>query len=1159
MSAKLLHNSILPGVLLALAIFLLAIFVPVGISAATLYVVVILIGLLSQKKQIVLQLLILCTVLALAGLLFAREETILWMTIANLVIGMIAFWATGLIGMKRIDANESLRESERLHRDVLDHMLEGAQIIGFDWRYLYVNETVARQGHQTREGLIGHTMMEVYPGIENTDLFVVLRQCMQERTAHQMHNEFVYPDGDRGWFELSIQPIPEGLFILSYDITARKLAEEKFQLAVEASPNAIMFVDKRGQIVMVNSQMQKFFGYERSEMIGMQVDRLVPVAQQVGHEQHRNSYFADPQERPMGIGRDLFGLRKDGGEFPVEIGLTPISVDDDPMVMTTVVDITGRKQAEDELRRMNAVLEQRVDERTESLKTTLRYTQSLYEVVKAVISFDDLPDVLQSIAETVAQTLAADRVIVITFEHEAQRVIRLARAGPGVGHVVPTVSYDELMEGLSGWVLRELRPAFSSKDEPDPRESPAVQQRRRETNCGCIVVFPLLYQGEVLGTMTVINTPEQPDFSEWDVSWMSLIADQAASAISMAQLYDQLKKANLQLETQGERLQKELAERTLTEEALRRSEERFRLLTWATTDAVWDWDLLSNYIDWGTGLQKVFHYAPENVQPNLDWWFEHIHPDDRAMVDRSIRKALDGGLEFWSKEYRFQYADGTYANIMDRGYILRNDVGKPHRMIGAMIDITARRQTEQALLESETRYRQIVETAGDIIYWVNVRGRLTYVNPTALRIMGYETDDDVLHHHYLEFVHPAWREKIKNVYNRQFIEKTLTTYHEFLALTRAGHEIWLGQTVQLAVENNQVVGFQAIARDITERRQAEDVIRRQTEMLARLHQITLELFKDHDDKSLFRTLVNLASDFLDAAYVEILLLENDELVVRAATANLSYLIDEHVTREMARLSWQSFDTRQPVTLTDYSTWAHRRDVYNGSPLYAAAELPILNAEQCLGVLSLGRDRPGYEFTPDQIQHGLLLANLTALVLQNADLKEALREQSIRDPLTGLFNRRYMEETLKREISRVTRQLHPLGVIMLDVDHFKKFNDTHGHSAGDALLHEMGWFLQKQIRGEDVACRYGGEEFILIMPDITLEVGLERAEQIRHAVIELRLHDNDQHYEGITLSLGVALYPQHGKTIDAVIRAADNALYRAKQAGRNRVMVAEDVH
>jgi diguanylate cyclase (GGDEF)-like protein len=167
----------------------------------------------------------------------------------------------------------------------------------------------------------------------------------------------------------------------------------------------------------------------------------------------------------------------------------------------------------------------------------------------------------------------------------------------------------------------------------------------------------------------------------------------------------------------------------------------------------------------------------------------------------------------------------------------------------------------------------------------------------------------------------------------------------------------------------------------------------------------------------------------------------------------------------------------------------------------------------------------------------------------------LRKLSVRDTLTGLFNRRYLEETLDRELSRVARKQLPLGIIMVDIDHFKRFNDTHGHAAGDMLLQRMGDFLRGHIRAADVACRYGGEEFVLILPEASREVTSERAEHVREEVKYLRIDFQGQLLEVVTLSLGVAVFPTNGSTGVAVLRAADTALYQAKREGRDRVIVA----
>jgi diguanylate cyclase (GGDEF)-like protein/PAS domain S-box-containing protein len=167
----------------------------------------------------------------------------------------------------------------------------------------------------------------------------------------------------------------------------------------------------------------------------------------------------------------------------------------------------------------------------------------------------------------------------------------------------------------------------------------------------------------------------------------------------------------------------------------------------------------------------------------------------------------------------------------------------------------------------------------------------------------------------------------------------------------------------------------------------------------------------------------------------------------------------------------------------------------------------------------------------------------------------LREQSVRDYLTGLFNRRYMEETLERELLRASRKKLSLGMIMLDVDDFKQFNDTYGHAAGDEILRELGGLLLRQIRGEDIACRYGGDEFILIMPDATQEVTRERAELVCESARMFHLQFEGKNLTPVTFSLGVAVFPEHGSTSTGILRAVDAALYRAKHEGRDRVVVA----
>ncbi|MFI5116223.1 MAG: diguanylate cyclase [Terriglobales bacterium] len=233
------------------------------------------------------------------------------------------------------------------------------------------------------------------------------------------------------------------------------------------------------------------------------------------------------------------------------------------------------------------------------------------------------------------------------------------------------------------------------------------------------------------------------------------------------------------------------------------------------------------------------------------------------------------------------------------------------------------------------------------------------------------------------------------------------------------------------------------------------------------------------------------------------------------------------------------------------------------PASAACHLcvPMVAQGDSLGVLSI--DDPGLcdSITQPRLRrHKQELATTVAeqisLAFANLTLRETLKYQSVRDPLTGLFNRRHMEESLERELLRAARNGKPVTVLMIDIDRFKLFNDSFGHEAGDILLRELGSVFTSLTRGGDIACRYGGEEFLLILTDASLETGCERAAKLREQVANLQIHHRGETLRRITVSIGVAAFPQHGTSAAPLLRMADEALYRAKAGGKDRVVVAD---
>ncbi len=218
-------------------------------------------------------------------------------------------------------------------------------------------------------------------------------------------------------------------------------------------------------------------------------------------------------------------------------------------------------------------------------------------------------------------------------------------------------------------------------------------------------------------------------------------------------------------------------------------------------------------------------------------------------------------------------------------------------------------------------------------------------------------------------------------------------------------------------------------------------------------------------------------------------------------------------------------------------------------------VPILAQGETLGILHFQATDEVPHLEASQISFKTTFAGQLGLSIANIRLREALRTQSVRDALTGLYNRRYLEEILEREVRRATRASQSLGVLMIDLDHFKNFNDTYGHDAGDAVLRETGASLTKGIRAEDFVCRFGGEEFVVILPTANVEAACARAERLRLKMKELTVLHQGKSMGMLTISVGVAVFPEHGSSPKELMAAADAALYEAKRNGRDQIAVA----
>ena len=229
----------------------------------------------------------------------------------------------------------------------------------------------------------------------------------------------------------------------------------------------------------------------------------------------------------------------------------------------------------------------------------------------------------------------------------------------------------------------------------------------------------------------------------------------------------------------------------------------------------------------------------------------------------------------------------------------------------------------------------------------------------------------------------------------------------------------------------------------------------------------------------------------------------------------------------------------------------------GTPPERYLCLPVTAHGETLGVVTIECRTVEAAVMAEARQNAIAsLGEMAAMAIAGLNLREKLERQSIRDGLTGMFNRSFMEVALERELHRAARQRRELAVMMVDIDHFKQFNDSFGHEAGDVVLREVAENLRLGVRSEDIACRFGGEEFVVILPEITSNAAMDRAELLRQRVAELAVRYHGQPLRQVTISIGVAIYPLNAETPEDLLRWADRAMYTAKHRGRDRVVQAD---
>jgi diguanylate cyclase (GGDEF)-like protein/PAS domain S-box-containing protein len=466
----------------------------------------------------------------------------------------------------------------------------------------------------------------------------------------------------------------------------------------------------------------------------------------------------------------------------------------------------------------------------------------------------------------------------------------------------------------------------------------------------------------------------------------------------------------------------------------------------------------------------------------------------------------------------------------------------------------------------------VLDHMSDLVAMLDTDGKRLYNSPSYHTVFGDKALEGT--DSFCE-IHPDDRERVRRVF-RETVASGIgqRTQYRFL-LPGGGMRYIESQGDVIKDAEGKVTQVIVVARDITERKEFEQRLEDSNQklvatvhLLERRHRQNLVLGKVGDLMQMCKSAEEsrgVVAQFADELFPD----TSGNLYLRNFGNDLLETVASWGDRKLAA---------DPVIGKD-DCWALRRGQVHvvedpGSklvchhliapPLGPCLCTPILGNGEVLGMLhiQLGPEEAHLP-RPVRLQRleaqrawALTVTEQIALALVNLRLRENLSAQAVRDSLTGLYNRRYLEQALEREILRAARNGRTVGVIMLDLDHFKIFNDTHGHEAGDTLLRVLGDYLVTHVRAEDIACRYGGEEFVVILPEASLEMSRSRAEQLWKGVQGLHVNFHGELLRGVTASIGVAAFPAHGKTTAGLLRAADAAMYGAKRQGRDRIEIAE---
>ncbi|MEK7952619.1 PAS domain S-box protein [Luteolibacter soli] len=618
------------------------------------------------------------------------------------------------ISLRKASEHRALHLNERLLA-TLESITDAFFTLNRDWQFTYLNSEAEDILRQKRGEVLGQVIWDLFPDVRGTAVERTYREAMEKGRLGVLEEFFYQPFGQ--WFEIRAFPSEEGLAVYLRNVTTQRQSREQLRLleASVARINDLVIITNAGawdepepRILFVNDAFTRVTGYTREEALGKSPRFLQsPKTQRAELDRIRLALMrGDP------VRAELLNLKKNGEELWLEVDIVPVNDAEGRVAYQVGVmrDATERKRAEDEAR-----------------ATEERYVRQR----NALIALTDMPPLaldhdessFHRITEGHARALGVARVSIwrYTADRQAIRCVDLYELEShrhSSGMVITSGTCPAYFQAMEDTHVIAADDAMT-----DPRTSEFSNNYLLPLGITSMLDAPIHLGGSIEGVMC----------SEHVGPIRTWTGDEKTFAAAVANL--------VSLSLEG-------SERQRAEDAARETRKRFEVVARATNDAVWDWNFATNEIWWNEGFETLFGFKRSEIEPSAESWYHRIHPDDARRVLPGIRRIITEGGEHWSDEYRFLKADGRYAYVLDRGFVIRDEGGRAIRMVGGMTDLTARKEAEQDLARLN-RALQMLSASNEAVTRVTSEHQLleeicrVAVNTGGYRMawVGYARDD----------------------------------------------------------------------------------------------------------------------------------------------------------------------------------------------------------------------------------------------------------------------------------------------------------------------------------------------------------------------------------------------------------------------------------